>query len=551
MDSEKENVLKTATKPIDENERLKALFEYEILDTESEKAFDDLTLLASEICETPISLISLVDPDRQWFKSKVGTDVESTDRNIAFCSHAILQDDLFEVENALKDERFFDNPLVTSDPNIRFYAGTPLVSPTGHKIGTLCVLSDKPKKLTSSQKKALTILGREVITQLELRLNNKKLEIANNYKTEFLSNVSHEIRTPLNAIIGLSSLLLETQALKENFAEQYGFIEQIDFSGKRLLSIVNSILDLSKIEAGKMELERNECHLSEYINNVFTSLSGKAKEKNIIFKKVESTDIPETVVIDESKLGQVLTNLLGNAIKFTPANKSIELNIAVHKNMLNIAVIDEGVGIDAEEQIILFDKYAQVGKSKSDIEGTGLGLSITKGLVDLMGGSITLESQSGKGTKVSFHLPFQIIKASTVIKAPVGDVNLLDFSKLTVLVVEDNKVNQMVILAMLKSLSIDTVVVGSGEEALENLTQNQYDIILMDINLPGIDGVETTRKIKAQQINSYMLALTADVYRNSRDKTLFDNFLTKPILLNDLKSAFSQAVITIRRRIKN
>ena len=534
--------MKSADKPINENERLKALFEYEVLDTDSEKAFDELTELASEICETPISLISLVDPDRQWFKSKVGIDAESTDRDIAFCSHAILQDDLFEVQNALKDERFVDNPLVTSEPNIRFYAGTPLVSASGHKIGTLCVISDKPKKLTSSQKKALTILGKQVITQLELRMKNKKLVIANKYKTEFLSNVSHEIRTPLNAIIGLSGLVLETQELKDKFLEQYEFIQQIDFSGKRLLSIINSILDLNKIEAGKMELEPKECNLSQFITNIFTSLSAKAKEKNINYNKVENSDMPQTVIVDESKLGQVLTNILGNALKFTPSNRSIELNIAVDKNILKIAVFDEGVGIDTKEQIKLFDKYAQVGKSKNGEEGTGLGLSITKGLIDVMGGSINLESQSGKGTTVSFEIPFQVTTITSMEKGDTGDVGLIDFSKLNVLVVEDNKVNQMVILAMLKSLNIAATVEGSGEEALDNLTRHQYDIILMDINLPGIDGVATTRKIKAMNINSYMLALTADVYRDNQDKKLFDNFLTKPILLDDLRDSLTLAL---------
>jgi signal transduction histidine kinase/ActR/RegA family two-component response regulator len=539
--------LKSATKPLNENERLRALFEYEILDTGSEKAFDDLTLLASEICETPISLISLVDPDRQWFKSKVGVDVDSTDREIAFCSHAILQDDLFEVQNALKDERFFDNPLVTSDPNIRFYAGTPLVSPSGQKIGTLCVISDKPKKLTSSQKKALTILGREVISQLELRMNNKKLAIANNYKTEFLSNASHEIRTPLNAIIGLSGLILENKELKEKFAEQYDFIEQIDFSGKQLLNIINSILDLSKIEAGKMELEPVECHLLQYISNVFISLSGKAKAKSINYSKEydfsQSEPAPELVIIDEPKLGQVLTNILGNAIKFTPANKSIKLTVSVNSNMLTITVTDEGVGISSEEQTLLFNKYAQAGSNKA--EGTGLGLSITKGLIDLMGGSINLKSEPGKGTSVSFNLPFEIPDVTSAMKKETSQLDLAAVSKLSILVVEDNKVNQMVIIAMLKSLKVTANIVGSGEEALDDLKTHQYDVILMDINLPGIDGVETTQNIKALNIKSYILALTADVYRTSEDKKLFNNFLTKPILLDDLKDALLQAVAEI------
>ena len=167
-----------ASTPEDELSRLKDLYEYDVLDTEAEKSFDDLTQLASDICETPISLISLVDPDRQWFKSKHGIDVAETARDISFCSHAILENQVFEVQNALTDTRFHDNPLVTNDPNIRFYAGAPLITPRGNAIGTLCVISDKPKKLSSKQINALTVLSKEVIAQLELRLNNKKLFMA-------------------------------------------------------------------------------------------------------------------------------------------------------------------------------------------------------------------------------------------------------------------------------------------------------------------------------------------------------------------------------------
>lgn len=187
--------MKSAPLTDDEEDRLRALFEYEILDTDRETVFDDLTLLASQICDTPIALISLIDPDRQWFKSKIGLDANETERDIAFCAHAIHQREVFEIEDTLLDERFFDNPLVTSDPNIRFYAGAPLVTPDGHAIGTLCTISDKPSKLNERQQNSLKILSREVISQLELRSKVKQLDYANRRKTEYLSNVSHELRT--------------------------------------------------------------------------------------------------------------------------------------------------------------------------------------------------------------------------------------------------------------------------------------------------------------------------------------------------------------------
>lgn len=530
-----------APKSKNENERLKTLFEYDILDTEAEKTFDDLTHLAAEICGTPISLISLVDPDRQWFKSKVGLDADQTEREIAFCSHAILQDELFEIQNALLDERFHDNPLVTSDPNIRFYAGTQLKAPNGQNIGTLCVISDSPKQLNESQKRALTLLGREVIAQLELRLKNKKLEIATKHKSAFLSNVSHDIRTPLNAILGLSEISLNNKEFKKCFADEYACIEQIQFSGKQLLSLVNTILDLSKIEAGKMELEITQCELPTYINNLYKSLKNEAEKKNIEFKLTFEGTIPDIVMIDQTKLGQLITNIAGNAIKFTAAGKSIDLLLTTDANFLTITIIDQGVGIKKEDQELLFNEFTQVGDSKKQQQGTGLGLAITQSLVNLMGGTISLSSQLNIGTKVSMKLPFDI-PTDLAQMSQDSSINLVGCESLRVLVVEDNEVNQMVISAMLKSLNINFDVVDDGESALEQYNKADYDVTLMDINLPGMNGIETTLAASRKGVNGFFVALTADVYCTKDDKEAFDFFLTKPIVIDNLKQLFSQVL---------
>ena len=222
--------MQSAEFPKDEIERLHALNMYEILDTKAEEVFDELTELASEICGTPIALISLIDTDRQWFKSSVGLDAEETSRDIAFCAHAILQKEVFEVTDTLKDKRFMDNPLVLQNPNIRFYAGAPLFSASGHAIGTLCAIGDKPKKLNAHQRKGLQTLGRSVMSQLELRLQLGQLEKANERKTEYLSSLSHELRTPLHAIIGISQLMLHNHKVK--LPEHYlSYLNQLDLSG--------------------------------------------------------------------------------------------------------------------------------------------------------------------------------------------------------------------------------------------------------------------------------------------------------------------------------
>lgn len=524
--------------PADEQQRLQALVDYDVLDSEAEQVFDDLTELASEICETPISLISLIDPERQWFKSKTGLDVGETDRDLAFCAHAILEKELFEVPNALEDERFFDNPLVTDFPNIRFYAGTQLQTPTGYNIGTLCVISDKPKKLTAAQRKALEILGREVIAQLELRLKNKKLELSNKYKSEFLANISHELRTPLNAIIGLSELSLSHANATSIDPEIFTYLQQINSSGNKLIGIINSVLELRKIEAGKMELNNTKCNVNDVLNNTIAVLQYRADEKQIKLHKQVSETLPSLILLDQQKLSQIFVNIITNAIKFTPESKQIFIRVWHKQQTLFIEVEDQGVGISEENLSQLFNKYVQVGKKKNAQEGTGLGLSISKEFIDLMSGNISVTSVENVGTSVNISVPFSLTsseqtKISSEPRQPLPS---------SVLIVEDNKVNQAVISAMMKKLDINFDIIEHGEEALPKLQSANYDLVLMDINLPGITGIEATKLIKQADITIPIVALTADVFRTNKEKQLFDGFLTKPIQLSRLKQELSSAV---------
>ena len=248
----------SAPLPINENERLAALLRYEIMDTDAEKEFDDLVKLASQICESEISLISLIDSERQWFKAKVGVEVNETSRDLAFCAHAILQDDIFEVENAMEDERFFDNPLVADKggPQIRFYAGMPLKNPEGLNLGTLCVIDNVPKKLTQAQKFALKTLGSQVVTQLELRLKfrdlqeeMRKVQAAQRQLVEsekmatlgqLAANVAHEINTPLGAI--RSSADNSVVTMDELMPRLAGFLQGLSL--KKSLAF-NNLVDYS------------------------------------------------------------------------------------------------------------------------------------------------------------------------------------------------------------------------------------------------------------------------------------------------------------------
>lgn len=504
--------MKKAAIPNNEISRLKALYQYDVLDTDAEQVFDDLTELASEICGTPIALISLIDQDRQWFKSKVGLSASETSRDIAFCAHAIHQEDIFAVSDTLLDERFKDNPLVTDDPSIRSYFGAPLITPEGYAIGTLCAISDKPNKLSDRQLNALKILGRQVIAQLQLRLKVKEVELANMHKTEFLSNLSHELRTPLNAIISFSQLMLFDRKY-ELPKKHMQYLKHLDFSGKRLLDLVNSVLDLNKIDSGKLVLEEDHLETNEYLESITSMIIALAKSKSInIDFKIEANDI-NYFIADETRLTQIILNLASNAIKFSKNGQTVSIHISFCGQKMTIAVRDEGIGIAQEDIPLLFQKFRRVGSSTNE-EGAGLGLMITKSLVELMQGTIKLNSRLGEGSLFKVVLPLRKSEASATQIKTRDPLKRFDTNAI-VLVVEDNYINQEVAKALFHAIGLVVEVCESGEEAVELAKAKHFDLIFMDLNLPGIDGFEASKKITANNSEQKIVALSADVFASS------------------------------------
>lgn len=524
--------MEAAPLPKNEDERLAELLSYDIIDTEAEKLFDDLTALASQICETPIALISLVDPNRQWFKSRVGLDAEETSREIAFCSHAILQEDVFEIPNATLDPRFHDNPLVTGSPDIRFYAGAPLITPSGHAIGTLCAIDKKPRRLTDAQKMSLQTLSKSVVAHLELRRKNRELERTSQFKSDFLSYISHEIRTPLNAINTFSHLL-EAEARKLNLPETFSTpLSHVSQSGERLLEIVNSVLDINQIEAGKMRVMPRAVNLNDFFTHLFSLTKIRAEESGVLLSTTIETTMPKTLFFDDTKFGQVALNILSNAIKFTAKDKSVKAQVKYKKGSLIFTVVDQGIGMSEEDQKRLFTPYERM-KNAHKISGTGLGLNISKRLIELMDGSIKVSSKLNKGTRVSLSIPADSFDASqledTTARSLTAQINIDKAAN--ILVVEDHYINQAVIQTLLEKLGIQFSIVGTGEEGVEYTRSHPVDLVLMDLNLPGIQGDEATAQIKAIRPELPVVALTADVITKPtslREKGM-DDVLTKPI----------------------
>ena len=394
----------SASAPENEKERLDQLLELNILDTLEEQQYDDLTYIASQICNTPIALVSLIDKDRQWFKSHYGLDARETPRDVAFCSHAILSDDVFIIEDAEKDERFADNPLQTDAPYVKFYAGAPLIFDKNIRLGTLCVIDNKPKKLDADQIKALQALARQVVSQLRLRLNIKSLEHLDHVKDEFLSMVSHELRTPLTSIKGSLSILNNQSGNLDK--ESTAMLDIACRNTNQLLVIVNDILDLAKMEAGKFEITKKEINLKSLLLESHALNMSYAQQFNCNIKLELPENNDTRVSGDEKRLQQVITNLISNAVKFSNEDSQIELSLTTEKNLARISVTDHGCGIADSQHDLIFKKFKQLEKNGNNkLPGTGLGLNICKHIIELHKGNIDFESTPGKGTSFYFTIP--------------------------------------------------------------------------------------------------------------------------------------------------
>lgn len=441
--------------PANEPQRIAALEAYQVLDTEAEKAFDDLTLLASRICGPPIALVSLIDPERQWFKSKVGLDACETERDIAFCAHAIHKDDVMEVCDTFQDERFHDNPLVTGAPFIRFYAGAPLITPEGFAIGTLCVISPKPMQLSNEQKENLTMLARAVVSQLELRKKVRELDRVSQFKSDFLSNMSHEIRTPIHGITGTLHLL-QNMALNR---EQRHLVSLALGSADALTELVNDILDLSRIEAGKLELQSEAFDLASLLAEVGATQGIKAGEKYLELL-CPARHIPSGKVQGDSlRLRQILNNLISNAIKFTHEGfVSVDLTLTPQtdgsdQQIARFEVRDSGIGLTESQLNTLFNRFQQATADTAHrYGGSGLGLNICQQLVEMMNGRIGVNSQYGEGSLFWFEIPLTLID-------PIEDVLPERPTGTRVLVVESRPVSQQFMRSLFAQWQIDAEVV--------------------------------------------------------------------------------------------
>lgn len=391
------------------------------------------------------------------------------------------------------------------------------------------------------EKLAQTILEKEIA-----ELDRHKAEQSEKFKQQFLANMSHEIRTPMNSVIGLTNLLVKTQ-LDE---QQKKYLNVIKKSSENLLVIINDILDLSKIEAGKMVFEKTPFLIAESLETVYHTLLFKADEKRLEFILQIDPGVPSALLGDPVRLNQILINLAGNAIKFTEKGSVTiavkELSRSGSESILEFAIRDTGIGIAEEGLNKIFESFSQASNDTTrKFGGTGLGLTISKQLIELQGGSIYVSSELGKGTTFSFKIPYHIASPEEMAagKQDVFQVNAEELRGIRILLVEDNPFNQIVAVDTLNDLIPEPVieVADNGKIALEKLQAADYDVVLMDVQMPEMDGFEATRRIRqdlpSPKHMTKIMAMTANVTKDEVDNCFscgMDEYIAKPFDPQDL-----------------
>lgn len=570
-------------------ERISKLRKYQVLNNNEEPAFARLTELAKLFFNMPVVAITFMDEETQYLKSLLGLDgICTTSRKVAICNYTVLSDEVLVLPDLTEDSRFSQNPLVTEAPYLRFYAGAPIIMHEDgktYRLGSLCLMDMQAHHdFTEKDADILAQFAAMAADALKLQDQQRHAKHANEMKSEFLANMSHEIRTPMNGIIGMVEMLAETKLS----AEQQEYVDNIKVSNEHLLAIINGILDLSKVESGKMTIDSIPMNISSLCNEVVSLFAVKARQRGLTLDYHYTEALSPYIKGDPVRIKQIMVNLVNNAIKFTREGGRVTIDVkhmennpcedkygnhksicshelqveqASHYNTddrgsvnhqdmtLCIEVTDTGVGIKPESLEAIFDAYDQANKSTHRLYGgTGLGLSVCKSLVELMGGYIEVDSAVGIGTTFTVLLPLPPIdEAHYESWQDSNDFGMTEPSHELIghiLLVEDDSVNAMIAKKALNNSGHTVTHVTDGQQAIEVFALNpeQYDVILMDHHMPIMDGVQATIKLYElydPQMLPPIIALTANAMDGERKKYLdvgMQDYCTKPFKQEQLNA---------------
>lgn len=484
------------------------------------------------------------------YNSEETKHILKTEQDIA----VIIMDVSMETKDAgLILTEYIREELMNKDIRIIIRTGQPGTAPENEVIIKYDINDYKEKTELSYQKlvTSITIALRSYRDILNLKKSKSDLEKAkkeadraNNVKSQFLANMSHEMRTPMNGIMGIAQLLLYTK-LDE---QQKEYIQMLKESSDRLMRIINDILDLSKIESGEVKINKKPIIIANTFNKIICEYKELIENKLIIFNTKYDKSIPETILGDEVKILQIISNVLNNAIKFTLKGEILLEFKSNNKNELLIIVKDTGIGIPEGNLENIFEIFTQVDESNTrKFGGTGLGLAITKQLVEKMNGNIHVESELGKGSIFTITLP---INKNSNVELPTLEIKEENnnLSEVSILLAEDDLINQKVIGSLLENQGYKVDFAVNGEEVITKAQDKKYNIILMDISIPIIDGLEATKIIREENLNKEtpIIALTAHVYSSIKEVCLqngMNDYIAKPVKAEDLYSKIKDYLI--------
>ena len=506
-----------------EAQRLAALRSYDILETEPEAAFDDITRIAAQVCQVPIALISFIDSDRQWFKSRVGLEAPETPREISICGHAMLHSGLFIVPDTLSDPRFAGNPLVTGKPGLRFYAGAPLRTPDGRPLGTVCVLDYQPRELSAEQQWVLLALARQTMTQLELRRTLALASRLSQYRSGVMAQAGHDLKQPLQVI---QMLLDQVEPRLRDPADRQR-LERLNAAVERLTAGLDSLTQAARAASEAETPRLLSLPIDEVLSTTAETWQEHARSKGLRLRVVRSS---MWVVTDPAMVSVILGNLVGNAIKYTQTG-GVLIGCRRRGASASVEIIDTGRGIAETDLDRIFTEFYQ---AQPRSEGLGLGLSIARRTAELLGHPLRVSSRLGKGSRFSLEIP--LADRSSQQRVPERQRHIL--------IVDDDEAVRDVIAAVLEDSGFRVSSVISAAAMRNFLSSGErVDAVILDASMREANSAALRLHAQSLRVPVVMMSGNPEAMRFARENgmALLEKPFRRQQLVDELDRAFAGA----------